>query len=344
MPIGRRELLQATGALAAWCFGPGKGASAGDAGPKDAGSTHYGVDGVPTANAAPAIATPHLHAPASYHQDIAPPQHLDVAAREALLRPPPFVIGPPREREFELWASEQPIEIADGVVFPAWTYNGSIPGPVLRATEGDTLVVRFRNLGTAPHNVHFHGRHAVEQDGWEPVPVGGEATYRFAAEPRGVHPYHCHSMPVSDHLARGLYGTLIVDPPGGRPPAHELVLALCGFDTNGDGRDELFGWNGIAGLYARHPIKVPVGELVRIHLVNLAFHEPAITFHLHAETFDVFRSGTRAEPDDHTDVVTLGPAERAILEFRLPRRGRYMFHPHQSRVAEAGAMGWIAAV
>jgi len=344
MPVRRRDLLQATGAFAAWCFARGTGANASEPGAGVAGPTHYGVDGVPAAAAAPARGTPHLHVPTGYHREIAPPQRFDRAAREALLRPPPFVAGPPREREIELWASEQPVEIADGVVFSAWTYNGTLPGPVLRATEGDTLVVRFRNLGTAPHNVHFHGRHAIEQDGWEPVPAGEATSYRFVAEPRGVHPYHCHAMPVSDHLARGLYGTLLVDPPGGRPPAHELVLALCGFDTDGDGRDDLFGWNGIAGLYARYPIKVPVGELVRIHLLNLAFQQPAITFHLHAETFDVFRSGTRLEPDDHTDVVTLGPAERAILEFRLPRRGRYMFHPHQSRLAEAGAMGWIAAV
>ena len=342
MPVRRRDLLQATGAFAAWCFARGTGASASGSEPAADPSTHYGVE--PIAAAAAPVATPHLHAPPGYHHEIAPPPRLDLAAREALLRPPPFVAGPPREREVELWASEQPIEIAQDVVFPAWTYNGSVPGPVLRATEGDTLVVRFRNLGSAPHNVHFHGRHAVEQDGWEPVPVGGEAVYRFEAAPHGLHPYHCHAMPVSDHLARGLYGTLIVDPVGGRPPAHEVVLALCGFDPNGDGRDELFGWNGVAGLYARHPIKVPVGELVRVHLVNLAFREPAITFHLHAETFDVFRSGTRLAPDDHSDVVTLGPAERAILEFRLPRRGRYMFHPHQSHVAEAGAMGWIAAV
>ena len=71
---------------------------------------------------------------------------------------------------------------------------------------------------------------------------------------------------------------------------------------------------------------------------------PDRSFHLHAQTFDLFRSGTSLSPHEHTDIVSLGPAERAILEFRLPRRGRYMFHPHQSRMAERGAMGWIVAI
>jgi FtsP/CotA-like multicopper oxidase with cupredoxin domain len=72
--------------------------------------------------------------------------------------------------------------------------------------------------------------------------------------------------------------------------------------------------------------------------------DPVGGFHLHAQTFDVYRSGTRLEPDEHTDVVTLGQAERAILESRLPQRGRYMFHPHQESMAERGAMGWFAAI
>jgi FtsP/CotA-like multicopper oxidase with cupredoxin domain len=71
---------------------------------------------------------------------------------------------------------------------------------------------------------------------------------------------------------------------------------------------------------------------------------PIVSFHLHAQTFDVYRSGTSLTPHEHTDIVSLGAAERAIVEFRLPRRGRYMFHPHQSRVAERGAMGWVVAV
>jgi FtsP/CotA-like multicopper oxidase with cupredoxin domain len=236
------------------------------------------------------------------------------------------------------------VEIAKDTVFPAWTYNGTVPGPIIRATVGDRLEIRFRNLGSHPHDLHFHGAHDPAQDGWEPVPPGGETTYRIGAEPFGLHPYHCHSHPVLEHVNHGLYGALIVDPPGGRSPAHEFVLLLCGFDLDGDGRSEVYGWNGVGGFFERYPIKVPAGELVRVYLANMAWSDAAASFHLHAQTFDLYRSGTRLTPDERTDVVTLGPSERAIVEFRLPTRGRYMFHPHQNWMAERGAMGWFSAV
>jgi FtsP/CotA-like multicopper oxidase with cupredoxin domain len=122
------------------------------------------------------------------------------------------------------------------------------------------------------------------------------------------------------------------------------VLVLSGWDLDGDGRDELVTFNGIAGAYGRHPITVPVGEPVRLYVVNMLEHEPVASFHLHAQTFDVFRSGTSLVPDEHTDLVSLTQGERVVLEFTLPVRGRYMFHPHQTHLAERGAMGWFAAV
>ncbi len=101
---------------------------------------------------------------------------------------------------------------------------------------------------------------------------------------------------------------------------------------------------GSPGYYMKYPLKVRAGELVRVYLVNMVSDEPQLSFHLHAQVFDVYRSGTGRRPDEKTDMVTLAQAERAILEFRLPDRGRYMFHPHQARMAERGAMGWFAAV
>ena len=210
---------------------------------------------------------------------------------------------------------------------------------MLRAREGDELAISLRNLGTRPHNLHIHGRHDVAQDGWQPVPPGGEATYHVRAEPFGLHPYHCDATPAAEHLSHGLYGLIVVIRPGGRPPAHEVALVLGGFDVDGDGDNELYGWNGVAGFFQRYPIKVPVGELVRVYLLNMVADDPVASFHLHAETFDVYRSGTRLVPDERTDVVTLAQTERAIVEFRLPRRGRYMFHPTSGRWPSAAPWG-----
>ena len=326
MPLGRREWLRlgavgAAGVVGGWALGRRKSS----------------IAGAPSAGH-------EMSLDSLYSQGVEPPPSLGPLALEQALRPPPFVAGPVRTQQVELRVEETMLEVARGRHFSAWTYNGTIPGPVIRATEGDALEVHFQNRGAHPHNVHFHGTHDVTQDGWEPVPVGGEATYRFRAEPFGLHPYHCHALPVSEHMGHGLYGAMIVDPRGGRPPAEELVLVLSGFDLDGDGRDDLYGWNGVAGYYARNPIKVPVGKLVRLYLLNLCGGEPLVSFHLHAQSFELFRSGTSLVPEERTDTVTLGPTERAVLEFRLPVRGRYMFQPHQHHLADRGATGWIAAV
>ncbi len=246
--------------------------------------------------------------------------------------------------DVEIAVTEERIEVANGLVYDAWTYNGSVPGPTLRATEGDTLRIRFRNLTGNNHNLHFHGRHSPTHDGWEPVPPGGETIYEIGAGPAGVHPYHCHTMPIDRHIAKGLYGTLIVDPPGGRPDAHEVMLLLSGWDPNEDGRNEVYSFNGVAGFYEKFPIKIPYGEPVRGYLVNMIEFDPLASFHLHAETFAVWPSGMGEGPAFVTDVLTLGQTDRAMIEFALAERGRYMFHPHQHSIASRGAMGWFAAI
>jgi nitrite reductase (NO-forming) len=280
----------------------------------------------------------------TYGHATLPPPGLGEQALEAVTVPPPFDGRRGVTRSFDLPVTERQLVVGDGVVADAWTYAGSVPGPILRATEGDLVAVRLDNRTAHPHNLHLHGRHAPEMDGWEPIPPGSGFTYEVVAEPFGLHPYHCHVAPIAEHIGRGLYGTMIVDPPGGRPPAHEFVLVLGGWDLDGDGRNELVCWNGVAGFFATYPLKVPVGELVRVYLVNMLEHEPLASFHLHAQTFDVYATGTSLEPDGHTDVVTLSQGERAIVEFRLLRPGRYMFHPHQSWLADRGAMGWFAAI
>lgn len=297
--------------------------------------------------AAPATApdAAHLDDASAFHgpygHAVEPPRALGAESLDAATIPPPPARG---IVERSITISQRPIAVAEGRTMDAWTFDGGIPGPVLRVTEGDTLRLTVRNLTGIPHNLHLHGAHDPAEDGWEVIPPAGDHTYVIEPRPFGVYPYHCDVMPSAQHIGRGLYGTLIVDPPRARPPAHERVLVLGGFDLDGDGRSELYGWNGVAGYFARFPLKVPVGELVRLYVVNLVPDEPVATFHLHAQTFDVFRSGTRLEPDEHTDVVALTLGERAVLECRFPTAGRYMFHPHQARMAERGAMGWVAAV
>ena len=105
-------------------------------------------------------------------------------------------------REYDLYAVDKEIEIAPGVFYPAWTYNGRVPGPTIRATEGDHIRINFVNGSSHPHSIHFHGFHLPAMDGLEAVPVGGRFTYEFDAEPFGLHLYHCHVMPLKRHTPR----------------------------------------------------------------------------------------------------------------------------------------------
>ena len=279
-----------------------------------------------------------------YHSMTEAPLHLGPHALDAQCLPPLPGRSSGAPRDVTITVVERTMEVGHGTFVEVFAYDGTVPGPIIRVTEGEEVHVNLVNGISRPHSIHFHGSYDANQDGWQPVPPGERRTYCIKAECPGLHPYHCHTPPYAWHFSKGMYGLMIVDPPHGRPPAHEFVLALCGWDVDGDGRNELYGWNGVAGFYRRCPIKVPVGELVRLYIANLVEYDPVASFHLHAQTFDVFRSGTSTEPHEHTDVVTLGQTERAIIEFRLPRRGRYMFHPHQIHMAEKGAMGWIVAV
>jgi FtsP/CotA-like multicopper oxidase with cupredoxin domain len=250
-------------------------------------------------------------------------------------------------REYQITAVDREIEIAPGVFFPAWTFNGQVPGPTLRATEGDRVRITFINEGSHPHTMHFHGWHHPDMDGSLPehqVMPGGRFVYEFDAEPYGLHLYHCHAVPLKRHLHKGLYGVFIVDPKQARPAADELVMVMNGFDTNFDADNEVYAVNTVANYFMYEPLRVEVGKLVRMYLVNVTEFDLINSLHLHGMFLDVFRTGTSLTPTEKTDVVMLCQGERAILETRFRYPGKFMFHAHQSEFAELGWMGMFEAV
>lgn len=244
-------------------------------------------------------------------------------------------------REYNFVALDKQIEIAPGVYFPAWTYNGQVPGPTIRCREGDRIRIHFRNAGLHTHTIHFHGIHPGNMDGvFELVAPGENFTYEFDAKPYGLHLYHCHAIPLKRHIHKGLYGVFIVDPMQARQKSdHEFVMVMNAFDTNFDGENEVYAVNTVAFHYQNHPIRIKVGEKIRIYLVNITEFDPVNSFHLHAEFFKVYRTGTSLTAQDYTDTIMMCQAERHILEFRFKFPGKYMFHAHQSEFAELGWMG-----
>jgi manganese oxidase len=264
---------------------------------------------------------------------------------DALLYPPPALPHEPgRVREYTMRARDKEIEIAPGVFFPAWTYNGTVPGPIIRATEDDLLRVHFVNAGSHPHSIHFHGIHPANMDGvFEVVNSGDEFTYEFPAKPAGLHLYHCHTTPLKKHIHKGLYGAFIIDPKEPRPPAQELVLVMNGYDTDGDGGNNFYTVNGRSFYYAKYPITVKRSQTVRIYLANLTEFDLINSLHLHGDFFRHQPTGT-GDHWEYTDTVVQCQGQRGVLEIDFANTGMFMFHAHQSEFTDLGWMGFFNVV
>jgi FtsP/CotA-like multicopper oxidase with cupredoxin domain len=274
-------------------------------------------------------------------------------------------------REFHIGVVDKEIEVAPGVFFPAWTYNGRVPGPSLRCVEGERVRVKLVNAGSHPHTIHFHGIHAARMDGVPGVGAGeiqpGEETvYEFDAFPFGCHLYHCHANPLKRHIHKGLYGAFVIDPDPSRHSGeeqeiartrhhlspeskqfNEMVMVMNGFDTNFDGENEIYAANSIAFAYMNQPIRIQRDQPQRLYLVNMTEFDPINSFHLHANFFNYYDHGTTLKPTLQTvDTIMQCQAQRGILEFSFKgfEPGLYMFHAHQTELGELGWMGFFEVV
>jgi len=245
-------------------------------------------------------------------------------------------------REFTITArDDQIMEVSPGVFYNVWTFNGSVPGPTIRATEGDLIRIHFINEGSKSHTMHFHGVHKAEMDGvFENVGSGGKFTYEFYADPVGLHLYHCHVHPVEEHIAHGLYGAYIVDPKEPRAPADELVFVLNGLDTDFDGENNFYAANTIPFYYKHHPIQISTDQLIRAYVVNILEFDAVNNFHLHGTLFHHYPAGTDSVPSGFNDMLTMSQGDRQILEFEYDYPGLYMFHAH---VTEFSEKGWVSS-
>ncbi|HKY83920.1 MAG TPA: multicopper oxidase domain-containing protein [Anaerolineales bacterium] len=271
-------------------------------------------------------------------------------------------------REYSIVAVNKEIEVAPGVFFPGWVYNGRVPGPTLRCVEGDRIRIEFINGSDHPHTIHFHGIHAASMDGVPGVgpgaiAPGGKTVYEFDAFPFGCHLYHCHATPLKRHIHKGLYGAFLIDPDPARhvgedeasararnhlytesQAVNEMVMVMNAFDTNFDGDNEVYAVNTVAFAYMNEPIRIRRDQRQRLYLINLTEFDPINSMHLHANFFDYYDHGTTLRPTHRTiDTIMQCQAQRGILEFDFKgfEPGKYMFHAHQSEFVELGWMGFF---
>lgn len=249
------------------------------------------------------------------------------------------------------------IAIAAGVTYDAWTFDGRVPGPVLRVTEGDTVDFTLVNQAPMPHSLDFHAAEIAPSRAYVNLMPHDSLHYRFVARVPGAFMYHCGTAPVALHIANGMYGAIIVDPPQGRAPAKEFVFVQSEFytktlpdSTRTIDWEKLLGlapdyvvFNGHEAEYAKHPIRVGVGERLRIYVVNAGPNRFS-AFHVVGAIFDrVYLDGSLTHPLEGVQTVTVPVGGGAIFETRLVEAGKYPFVSHAFADATKGAVGVFEA-
>ena len=283
----------------------------------------------------------------------------------ALVYAPRGTVRAQNVREFFMTAQPATIELSPGVMWNAWTYNGSVPGPILRVRVGDIVKIHFTNGLGVRHSIHVHGlRYTIENDGSQAYPAsmpgpGQSYTYTYEATRPGLFYYHCHSSdggrPISYHIQKGLYGAIIVYPADQWPPKTEYEFVQFfgeaqldpGFAYHINGAQahehdlltlvESQGYQAaFDALKAAGVPTVPIGTELTFYLVGIGdqYH----SWHMHGGS-PVFVNGAPVEGD----VIPLGPGSAAIARVRVTNPGIWLIHCHVVVHADAGMVTIILA-
>ncbi|MDO4822408.1 MAG: multicopper oxidase domain-containing protein [Rothia sp. (in: high G+C Gram-positive bacteria)] len=301
----------------------------------------------------------------------------DYQTRDAALAPVPegeTVDGRTVHRQ-TLDVQELPREIAPGVTLNAWTFNGSYMGPTLRGRVGDIFEITLVNNGSMGHSVDFHAGTVSPDEVMHTIAPGESLTYRFEAVRSGIWLYHCSTMPMSAHLAAGMFGAVIIDPAdlpevdreyllvqsevalteatGSQNPStqpSEGVLTDISPEGLAAGTPTLTLFNGHATQYLRDPLTARAGERVRIWVLN-AGPNGELSFHVVGSQFDtVYKEGgyllqggvdAFGTNGGGAQALDLSAAQGGFVEMVFEEPGTYTFVNHNFAAAERGARGQI---
>jgi nitrite reductase (NO-forming) len=244
-------------------------------------------------------------------------------------------------------------EVAPGVSQARWTFGGTAPGPVLRGHVGDRFEITLVNDGTIGHSIDFHAGALAPDGPMRTIQPGESLTYAFTAAKAGIWMYHCSTMPMSMHIANGMFGAVIIDPPDLAPVDREyllvqgeLYLGAQGDTANAEmiaaQTPDLVAFNGYADQYVHRPLEAGAGERVRVWVLDAGPNTPT-SFHVVGGQFDtVFREGAyalRAGDPGGSQALALEPAQGGFVELVFPEPGDYPFVTHRMSDAEKGARG-----
>ncbi|MDO5683960.1 MAG: multicopper oxidase domain-containing protein [Propionibacteriaceae bacterium] len=266
-------------------------------------------------------------------------------------------VGPGTVHQHTFTVQEKVTEVAPGVRQSLWTFNGTAPGTTLRGKVGDVFEITFVNDGTIGHGIDFHAGALAPDRPMRVIAPGERLTYRFTATRAGIWMYHCSAHPMSLHIANGMFGAVVIDPPDLAPVDREFLLVQSEQywgPQEGAGSPEKLAerapdavvFNGYPEQYAREPLTAKTGERVRIWLLNAGPNE-SLAFHVVGGQFDtVWREGfyeLRPGSGSSGGSQTLGlfASQGGFVELEMPEAGHYSLVNHQMSLAERGAAGTI---
>jgi nitrite reductase (NO-forming) len=294
-------------------------------------------------NAAAAVAPLELAAPAPTEK-----------GNEAALPP---LLGTGDAVNVTLTASDSTVEIASDVTYRAWTFGGTVPGPILHVRQGQTVNVTFVNLGKMDHSIDFHAAEVPPDIAYRSIPPGEKLQFSFVARTAGAFIYHCGTPPVLLHMANGMYGALVVDPAQPLPPAAaSYVLVQSEWYTQqvrgslmaGDFNkmravtpDEVV-FNGVAFKYRDHPLPARVGQRIRLYVVDAGPNLPS-AFHVIGAIFAaVYPDGDAGHALTGVSTYSIAPGQGVVFDLIFLEPGKYPIVDHSMRNMGLGASGLIA--
>lgn len=258
-------------------------------------------------------------------------------------------------KELNLTIQDKTLEIAPGVPYPAWTFNGSVPGPILRVRQGDQVKVNLTNKSQMQHSLDFHAAQTPWNVNYRNLNPGETLSYSFTANYPGVFMYHCGTAPSLAHIASGMYGAIIVDPAEGLPPAKEYLLVQSEFYAT-KGNDGLYHYdgakaiakqpdyvvfNGYANQYQEHPLTANPGERIRLWVLNAGPSEFS-AFHVVGAIFDkAYADGDPKNVETGRQTVMIPPGGSYMVELTIPEAGLYPFVTHSFADPGKGALGFL---
>ena len=297
-------------------------------------------------------------------QPVIPPAAADAVSvmKAAADLPAPITRSTPEKTVLHLTTKELTGVLDDGTTYKYWTFDGTVPGPLVRVRVGDTVELHLTNdtSSTMPHSIDLH---AVTGPGGGAVATqvapGETKQFTFKAMNPGVYVYHCATPHIPSHIANGMYGLIVVEPAGGLPKVDREFYVMPGdfYTTAPRGTKGHLGYAGsltkeekptfvvfngkAAGLTGEHAMKAKVGETVRI-FVGVGGPNLTSSFHVIGEIFDrVYPEGsTEALHNVQTTLIPAGGA--AIVEFKVEVPGNYTLVDHSlSRAIDKGAVAQI---